>query len=143
VIVVDTSFVYALLDRRDDRHREAARWYRHVDEEIATTPMVLAETEHLARTRAGERAVTAFRNDLYIGAYLVERWPAAARQSSEIVKRYIDLDVSLTDASLVALTARLGTERITTFDERHFSHPSATSTRRWRVSLAACGRSLM
>jgi predicted nucleic acid-binding protein len=120
VIVVDTSFVYALLDSRDRRHAEAAGWYREVDEDVATTPLVLAETDHLARTRAGAAAASAFRADLRSGAYLIEWWPAATRASSELADRYRDLDLSLTDASLVALAARLGTARIATFDERHF-----------------------
>ena len=71
VIVVDTSVIYALLDRRDRRHREAVVWYRAVDDEFATTPLVLAETDHLASTRAGPEAARAFRHDVRSGAYLV------------------------------------------------------------------------
>ena len=120
MIVVDTSFVYALLDRRDARHREAAVWYEGTTEEVATTPLVLAEVDHLARTRAGVVAGAAFRSDVRAGAYMVEWWPAAARLAAEIADRYTDQGVSLTDASLVALAERLGTRRIATFDERHF-----------------------
>ena len=40
--------------------------------------------------------------------------------SVQIAQRYLDLGVSLTDASLVALAARLETTSIATFDERHF-----------------------
>ena len=60
------------------------------------------------------------RRDVATGAYLVEWWTAAARDAVEIAERYGDLGVSLTDASLVALAARLETRRIATFDERHF-----------------------
>ena len=42
MIVVDTSFAYALLDRRDGRHDQAVRWYGTIDEELATTPLVVA-----------------------------------------------------------------------------------------------------
>ena len=41
-------------------------------------------------------------------------------RTKEVAERYGDLGLGLTDATLVALAARLGTDRIATFDERHF-----------------------
>jgi len=120
VIVLDTSVIYALLDAADNRHREALEWYDVLDEELVTTPFVLAEADHLATTRAGSQAVRAFRDDVRAGAYLVEWWPSAAHESAELADRYADLGIGLTDASLVALAARVGTADIATFDERHF-----------------------
>jgi uncharacterized protein len=120
LIVVDTSFVYALLDARDRRHAEAAAWYAGTEEASVTTPLVLAEVDHLAATRAGERALRAFRGDVGAGAYVVEWWPTAAAEIVSVAERDGDLGLSLADASLVVLAARLGTARIATFDERHF-----------------------
>jgi predicted nucleic acid-binding protein len=120
VIVVDTSFLYALLDRRDRRHEAAARWYEPVTEELATTPLVLAELDHLARARAGRTALRAFRADVAAGAYSVEWWPSAAREAVSVAARYEDLGLTLAGASLVALAGRLGSTTIASFDERHF-----------------------
>jgi len=120
VIVIDTSVIYALLDRRDRRHHEAVDWYGHVDEELATTPLVLAETDHLASARAGLDATRAFRRDIRAGAYVVEWWPPAAALSAEVAEQYEDLGLGLTDASLVVLASRLQTTRLATFDERPF-----------------------
>ncbi len=120
MIVVDTSFVYALLDSRDRRRAEAVAWYADVDEELATTPLVLAEVDHLAGARAGGHAQRAFRRDVAAGAYSVEWWPAATRQIVDVAEQFGDLAVSLADASLVALAARFETAAIATFDERHF-----------------------
>lgn len=120
MIIVDTSVIYALLDRRDQRHPEAVAWYRTVDEELATTPLVLAEADHLASTRAGPEAARAFRRDVRAGAYVLEWWSDAAAVCAEIAERYADLGIGMTDASLVALADRLGTDRVATFDERHF-----------------------
>jgi predicted nucleic acid-binding protein len=119
LIVLDTSFLYGLLDRRDRRHAEAAAWYRSVDDDLATTPLVLAEVDYLAR-RAGPALRDAFRRDITSGAYLVGWWDAALTSLAGIAERYADLGVSLTDASLVALAERLETTQIATFDERHF-----------------------
>jgi len=99
---------------------EAAAWYSACQDELATTPMVLAEVDQLAAARAGRAAVRAFRHDAASGAYLVEWWDSAVREAVGIAERYRDLGPSLTDASLVALAARLDTTFIATFDERHF-----------------------
>jgi hypothetical protein len=120
VIVFDSSVVYALLDARDRRHHECVAWYETVGEEIATTPLVLAEVDHLAATRAGVRALRAFRADLGAGAYIVEWWADAVSECVALAERYADLGLSLADASLVALAARVETTRIATLDERHF-----------------------
>ena len=120
MIVVDTSFVYALLDRRDARHREAARWYGDTEETLATTPLVLAELDYMAGRHAGAAARARFRRDVATGAYAIEWWRNAASDAVAIAERYGDVGLSLADASLVALAERLGTSRIATFDERHF-----------------------
>jgi predicted nucleic acid-binding protein len=120
VIVLDTSVIYALLDGADQRHRQAVDWYGLLDEELVTTPLVLAEADHLAMTRAGRWAARGFRADVRGGAYLVEWWATAAREAVEVADRYEDLSLGLTDASLIVLAARVGTADIATFDERHF-----------------------
>lgn len=120
MIVLDTSVIYALLDAADQRHREARDWYAKVDEDLVTTPLVLAEADHLASTRGGPRAVRALRTDVRAGAYLVDWWTSAARESADVADRYADLGIGLTDGSLVALAARLGCVDLATFDERHF-----------------------
>lgn len=120
MIILDTSVIYALLDAADSRHRQALGWYEGLDDELVTTPLVLAEADHLATTRGGSRAVEAFRADIRAGAYLVEWWPTAAGEASDLADRYGDLGIGLTDASLVVLAARVGSTEIATFDERHF-----------------------
>jgi len=120
VIVLDTSVIYALLDAADARHRQAARWYSDLAEELVTTPLVLAEADHLAVTRGGPVASRALRADIRAGAYLVDWWPSAAREAAQVAERYADLGIGMTDASLVVLAARVGSTDIATFDERHF-----------------------
>lgn len=120
MIVLDTSVIYALLDADDARHRTAAGWYERVTDELVTTPLVLAETDHLALARGGARAAAAFRADLRAGAYLVEWWASAPSEAADVADRYADLALDLTDASLVVLAARVGSVSVATFDARHF-----------------------
>ena len=119
MIVVDSSFVYALLDSRDSHHRTATAWYGNVDDELATSPLVLSEVDHLA-ARVGVTALTAFRRDVLDDVYFVDWWPGAPRTIVDIADRYLDLGLDLTDASLVAVAGRAETTLIATFDERHF-----------------------
>jgi hypothetical protein len=120
LIVIDTSVIYALLDRRDSDHQRAAAWYQATQPALATTPLVLAEVDHLAGARVGPAAQDAWRRDLANGVYDVVWWPGAAAGTVEVTARYADLGVGLTDASLVTLAARMETTNVATFDERHF-----------------------
>lgn len=120
MIPIDTSVIYALLDRADARHARAVAWYRREQPAVATTPLVLAEVDHLAVSRSGQAAAAAWPADLAGGAYAVEWWPTAVAESTELAGRYADLGLGLADASLVALAARLESTAIATFDERRF-----------------------
>lgn len=120
MIVLDTSLLYALLDTQDDLHRDAIEWYPEYEGELATTPLVITELDHLAAARLGRSAVAAFRKDVASGAYAVEWWPSAMPVTVDFAERHARLRLSLADASLVVLAERLGTTRIATFDERHF-----------------------
>ena len=85
-----------------------------------TTPLVIAEVDHLVAARGGPTASSALHADLLAGAYLVEWWPAAITAVVRVAERYADNGIGLTDASLVVLAERLGTTDIATLDERHF-----------------------
>ena len=120
MIVYDTTFLFALLDERDQGHRTATAWLHETEDEGAVTPLVLGELDYLSASKLGAHARSAFRQDVAAGAYAVSWWPQAEVEAIRIAERYSDLGVSLTDGSLVALAARHGTTEIATFDERHF-----------------------
>jgi predicted nucleic acid-binding protein len=120
LIVFDASFVYALLATDDAHHSEAATWYEKTNERLTTTPLVLAEIDHLVRRSGGHHPTSAFRRDLASDAYDVHWWPRAAAEAVGVAEQYADLGLSLTDASLVALAAHISTDSVATFDERHF-----------------------
>ncbi len=120
MILADASAIFALLDRADERHKITRAWYEQTHPALATVPLVLAEVDFLAASRGGQGMREAFRRDVIAGAYRISWWDDAAVQAAEIAQQYRDLGVSLVDASLVALAARLQTIEIATFDERHF-----------------------
>jgi predicted nucleic acid-binding protein len=120
VILADASVIFALLDRADERHDVTRAWYERAQPALTTVPLVLAEVDFLAASLGGQGMRAAFQRDVIADAYRVSWWDDAAAQAAEIAQQYADLGVSLADASLVALAARLQTIEIATFDERHF-----------------------
>lgn len=120
VIVLDASVVVAYFNASERRHEAVASWLEAVDEDLVTTPLVLAEIDYVLGRRAGADALDAFWADLDDGVYAVRWWPAALGETIAAA-RHADVAVGLADASLVALAAHLGTHRIATLDEAHFS----------------------
>lgn len=120
MIVVDTSIIVAYMNAADDYHATVAGWLDGADDDLATTPLIIAEVDHLVGARGGPTARRALHRDLAAGAYLVEWWPGAIASVVKIAERYADTGLGLADASLVALAERLGTIEIATLDERHF-----------------------
>jgi predicted nucleic acid-binding protein len=120
VIVVDTSAILAYMNAADTHHASVSAWLEAEQDELATTPLIVAEADHLAGARGGPAAQAALRSDLAAGAYLVEWWPGAITAAVRVAERYADTSLGLADASLVVLAERLETTSIATLDERHF-----------------------
>jgi predicted nucleic acid-binding protein len=116
-VVVDTSFILALVFEPDEDHAAALAWIEQADEELVTSPLTLAELDHMVPKYAGEVAQHALWDDFDRGVYTVRWWADALSETLGIARRRPFL--GLTDASLVALSGRLRTNRIATFDQ-HF-----------------------
>lgn len=116
--MLDTSVVLSFMNRRDDDHERVAAWIETVNEELLTTPLIVAEIYHLVSRIGGAEAAHAFYEDLASGAYQVEWWPEAIFETVAAAEERWGL--GLADASLMALAARLGTTRLATLDEHHF-----------------------
>ena len=48
-IVLDTSVVVAFMNRRDDDHERVVTWMETIGEDLVTTPLIVAEIDHLRR----------------------------------------------------------------------------------------------
>jgi predicted nucleic acid-binding protein len=91
-----------------------------LEDELVTTPLILAELDHLVSRQGGASAAKALRDDFKRGAYQLEWWPSALRETIDVAERWASMELGLADASLVALAARVKTLEIATLDERHF-----------------------
>ncbi len=124
-IVLDTGVVVAIMDRDDRNHAVAARWLETLDDDLVTTPLAVAEMDRLAADLGGPEAAAALRADLDAGAYLVRWWADALGETVRIAAARPAL--TLAEASLVALAARLGTRRLATLAHDRFRREATAS----------------
>ena len=121
MIILDTGGLYAFLDA-DDAHHDAAR--AAVDSDpgpFILSPFVLAELDYLVNRRLGRQAGIELLDDVDAGVYtLVSFSTPDYSQAVGVVKQYRDLDIGITDASVVVTAARYRSVDILSVDERHF-----------------------
>ena len=130
MIVVDTSAVLALLRARDEHHAEARALFDGFDDDLLTSPLAVSEMDYMATEYARPEALQAFWHDLDAGAYVVHWWEEAMSETVAIARNHPGL--GLTDASLVAVAGRAGTDRIATFDQ-HFRRVTTVEGRPFRL----------
>lgn len=112
-VVVDSSLVLALANATDAHHEQAVAWLATEDEDLVTTPLVVADVDAVLGRHGDEAARDAFQRDLLANAYTVRWWADALEETTLAARRHPG--ASLTLASLVAVAARVGTHRIATF----------------------------
>jgi predicted nucleic acid-binding protein len=117
-LVLDTSFVVGYYEAGTEQQRAAERWYLGADDDFVTTPLAVAEMDYLVSRRGGAAARQALWGDFRSRAWQVRWWADAMDETLQIAG--LRPELGLVDASLVALAHRLRTDRIATFDHRHF-----------------------
>lgn len=119
-LLVDTSAVYALIDRDDTYHRKAVTLLRSVPRRGLTpllTNFIVAESHALLLSRLGAGIA---RDWLLRQIWPVERiTPEDEEKAREIIQRYTDKTFSYTDATSFAVMERLGIKEAFAFDP-HF-----------------------
>ncbi len=120
-IIADSGAVYGLYDRRDASHAALRLAVETARDLIVLPAPTLGEIDYLLRFRLGNRALLRFMADIQEGSFVVESVTLTdLRRCAALVDKYGDLDLGLTDASVVALAERIGTNRILTVDQRDF-----------------------
>jgi predicted nucleic acid-binding protein len=122
MILADTGFFYALLDRDDAWHARAVAASKQSKEGWITTWPVLTEAVHLITKWLGPDPAEALMSDVADGAITV--WDLPRRDIVALVDKMHacqNLPMDLADASLVLLAESLGHGRIYTTDQRDFN----------------------
>jgi predicted nucleic acid-binding protein len=120
VITLDSSAVFALLNRRDPDHRRVKAALEQEGGPYLIPAAVLGEIAYLVEERLGGAVMDLFLGDLASGAYLLECGEDQLPRARELAKKYADLPLGFTDAA-VAACAEANGKRVLTLDTRDFS----------------------
>jgi predicted nucleic acid-binding protein len=120
-LVLDAAPLVALADRADRMQHRVETVLRDEPGDLVIPAPVCAEVDFLLGRRLGRPARLAFLDDLATGRFAVACLETEDyTRISDLERRYDDLDVGLADLSVVVLASRFHTQRVLTFDERHF-----------------------
>jgi predicted nucleic acid-binding protein len=130
--IVDAGPLYAAVDADDKNHEAALEVLGRTHLRLFIPAMVVAEVAYLISGNLGARAEAEFLaslSDFDVQAPFPEDWPRIA----ELVRQYADFPLGGTDASVIVLAERLSTDRVITFDRRHFRAVRPRHCERFRL----------
>ncbi len=121
-MIIDTSVLLAFFDSNEPRHSDVVDLIERASGPLIVSPYVIAELDYIVLSRHGSTAESAVLKELGGGAWeLASMGPDRLRTATEIVDRFADIPVGVTDASLAVLADAYATRTIATLDRRHFS----------------------
>jgi predicted nucleic acid-binding protein len=120
-LVVDSGPLVASVDVGSRAHAAVAKVLKDELGSLVLSSFVAAEADYLIWSRFGTRAELAYLDDLAAGTYeVVSLEPSELEVARDLVRTYRDLEIGLSDASIVILARRFRTRRILSFDEPDF-----------------------
>ncbi len=120
-VVIDAAPLVAFGDANDPQFARVDELLRNLGGPLIIPAPVTAEVDYLLGQRVGRGPQRRFIADLAAGRFTVaclEREDYAT--IGELDARYADLELGLADCALVVIANRYRTDRIMSFDERHF-----------------------
>jgi predicted nucleic acid-binding protein len=118
-LVLDTSGLVALANRKDAAHRRAVGALRADVGPHAVPAGILAEAAYVLEARLGLASLEALLLDLEERRFLLDCGEEDLPRIRELVVRYADLPLGFADAAVVACAERRGS-RVLTLDRRDF-----------------------
>ena len=118
--IIDTSYLYALINDRERQHTAVAASYEAVQTTYLPS-LVIGEAAYLVQRDFGSVAVAAFINQLNADQITIidPLWEDYQRAAA-VIRQYHDSHIDLVDALIVAIAERLNITDILTLDRRHF-----------------------
>jgi uncharacterized protein len=100
-VLVDTSFLVALIDRRDPNHAWASSSSARLPPPWQTCEAVLSEAFHLLGTPNARTLIRLLRDDALLPARTMEH---GSHDVVTLMEKYADVPMSFADACLVRMT---------------------------------------
>jgi predicted nucleic acid-binding protein len=120
MITLDSSAVFALLNRRDPDHRRVRSALEDDRGPFLVPAATLGEIAFLVEERLGLKVMDLFLEDLVSGAYSLDCGENELARARQLASKYADLPLGFTDAA-VAACAEANGKRVLTLDTRDFS----------------------
>lgn len=121
MLIVDTGPLVAVGDLDDPHYARCKELLETDPGPLTTTALVIAEAGYLLSRGLGSFAELALIEMVRDGTLIVEVLIATDwDRVHELIEKYADLGLGVTDASIVAVAERLNVTRIATLDHRHF-----------------------
>lgn len=119
LITLDTSGLFALLNRRDPDHEAVKETFLEDGGPYLVPAGIVAEIGYMVEARLGLRVLDALLEDLVSGALSLECGEEDIPRVRELVSRYHDLPLGFADAAVIACAERNG-GRVLALDVRDF-----------------------
>ena len=121
-IIIDTGILYAIADKRDAWHKASVSFITDFTGRLVLASTVVPEVCYLINKYLGQKAEVVLLNAIVNREFVVEHPDARDIQRCiEIIQTYSNVNLGYVDASIVAISERLGISNILTADRRHFS----------------------
>jgi uncharacterized protein len=119
--VADTSFLYAVIDRRSKQHTQAVEFYDKYPGLIIVPLVVVPELTYLLHELGGAMLVVNTVRGLYESQVtLLELSTEDYQRGAAILEKYSDTRIDFVDACVMAVAEHLKVTRVLTFDHRDF-----------------------
>lgn len=119
IAIVDSGPLVAVALARDPDHDACLALLKRPGVMLAVPALCVAEAAYLIGKVGGTRAEAAFIRGL-AELRVLSPEPEDWSRIGDLVDEYSDLNLGATDASVVTLAERLGTDLVYTLDRRHF-----------------------
>ena len=127
MITLDTSGLYALLNRRDRAHAAAVTALDGDPGPYLVPAATLGEVAYLVEERLGIKVLDLLLADIESGAFTLDCGEVDLGRARQLVGRYEELSLGFVDAAVIACAERSG-GRVLTFDLRDFGLVAAEGT---------------
>jgi uncharacterized protein len=119
--LVDTGFLYSLLDESDDDHVSAMNAFAEIPGPWLLPSPAMAEFAYLVMKFLGPFVLASFLEDFSTSSLLlIEPVEEDYSRAGQLIRQYHDAPLELVDALIVAIAERLNIVTILTVDRRHF-----------------------